>query len=61
MYGLSYGFQDTMNFIFFSVVSMSFSPRSAMHVCFKGFLSDVDLFSLSGLWLPGYHKLNIWL
>ena len=32
-----------------------------MYGCFKSFLSNVDIFAWSAIWLPSYHKLHIWL
>ena len=40
-YGLGYGSQDTMNFIFFKCLDEFFSNQSAMNGCFKSFLSKV--------------------
>ena len=55
VYGLGYGSQDNMNFIFFSSVFMSFSP---LRVPCIGVLRA---FAWSSIWLPSYHKLHIWL
>ena len=47
-----------MNLNFFSSVLMSFSP---LRVQCMSFLSNVDIFAWSSIWLPSYHKLHIWL
>ena len=62
VYGLGYGSQDTMNFhFFFKCLDEFFSTQSALYGCFKSFLSNVDFFAWSSIWLPSYHKLHIWL
>ena len=61
VYGLGYGSQDTTNLIFFKCLDEFFSTQSALYGCFKSFLSIVDFFACSSIWLPSYHKFHIWL
>ena len=55
VYGLGYGSQDTMNFNFFKCLEEFSSTQSVMYGCFKSFLSNVDIFVWSAIWLPSYH------
>ena len=41
--------------IFSMILKSFFSIQSAMYGCFKSFLSNVDIFASSAIWLPSYH------
>ena len=60
VYGLEYGFHDTMSFIFFQVSWRVFIHSECNAWYFKSFLNKVDFFSWSTIWLPVYHTLHIW-